>query len=255
MLNPARRGAAVLLGCLTLTACEPPESREAAEARTLKAVYENQIAGLEDLRARAERGEDVLDKSLLAVSIDETAVKTLIVATLPPEVKLGERVALRLEKTEAYFRHTQAVVVFEGRLISADLHGAFVQVSLAGGLDKVTFDEGRLTTRVKLYQARVQDTSLGNIAAGAMGKLVSAHLGDIEDAIPAIEVPVRLDQSIELGGLEHGPVTVGPGALPLQVSVERILPNGQRLWVLLKVATGPWRRGKPVAAPAAEKKP
>ena len=44
-----------------------------------------------------------------------------------------------------------------------------------------------------------------------MEALVREHLGTLQDAIPAFEVPVRLDQTIGIDQFNEGPVSAAGG--------------------------------------------
>ena len=68
-------------------------------------------------------------------------------------------------------------------------------------------------------------------------------------AIPPLEIPVQIEQSIKIGGLTEGPVVAKPGSLPLHITVSHVIPVNQRLWVLLQAKAGPWQTA--AAAPAA----
>ena len=75
----------------------------------------------------------------------------------------------------------------------------------------------------------------------------------IQDAIPPLEVPVHIEQSIRIGGLTEGAVVAKPGSLPLAIAVSQVIPINQRLWVLLSAKAGPWQpeaSPKPVTAAA-----
>lgn len=241
--RPARRAwrACLVAAGLLLPGCGPAEPPEVAQARLEKAVYEQQIAGLEKLLAEAERG-DILPADRLAVGIDESVVRELVNATLPREVRVGTEFSVLMQSAQAYFRFTKAGVIVEGRLRSTRFPGQFVAVQLLGALDDVRLENGRLAGRVRLVTAQIQGASLGSLARDVLDRAVKEHLGEIEAAIPAFEVPVRLEQAIRIKGLDEGPVSVPPGRLAVEMSVARLLPANERLWVMVDVKLGPWQR-------------
>ena len=53
---------------------------------------------------------------------------------------------------------------------------------------------------------------------------------------------VGVEQGIDLPGLSGGPVVVPAGRLPLDASVTRVLPLSGRLWVMVGVRSGGWRK-------------
>jgi len=95
----------------------------------------------------------------------------------------------------------------------------------------------------------VLESSIGDLASNALDSLVRPNIAMIQDAIPAVEVPVEIAQSIKIGGLTEGAVVAKPGALPLEIAVSQVVPVNQRLWVLLKAKAGPWQAA---ASPAPE---
>ena len=236
-----RPTAAALVGiALEALACGPRDTPEQAQRRALKAIFEKQIAGLEELEARAARGEVDL-VTPLAIGVHEGVFRQLLNATLPQETVVKGRLRVRLETAEVYFRFSRSVVDFRGRLTSTDFPSAFLEVRLAGGLAKVDLIEGRLLSRIKLYHFEVGGTSLGDLAHAAIEELVRENLPAIEQSIPAIEIPVRLDEAIAIPAFGDGTITVRAGRLPLKAGVNRILPLNERLWVLLDVEAGPWQ--------------
>jgi hypothetical protein len=234
-------GALLAAASLVLAACRSAEPPEVAQARLQKVVYEQQIASLEKLLAEAQRG-DVVRPDRLAVGIEESVVRELVNATLPREVKVGNELTVLMQTAQAYFRFTKAGVLVEGRLSSTRFPDHFVNVQLLGVLDDVKLDKGRFAARVKLVNAQIQGVSLGTMAKDLLDRILKDHLSEIEDAIPAFEVPVRLEQAIAINGLGDGPVSVRPGRLPLEMSVARLLPAQERLWVMVDVKVGPWQR-------------
>ncbi len=241
-------------------ACRRAETAEAAKARLLETVYEQQIAGLEKLITEAERGGGIR-KDRLAVGIDETVVRELVNATLPVDVRIGDELTVQLQKADAYFRFTQAAVLLEGRASSVRFPGVFVALQLMGRLDDVKLTEGRFAAKVRLVHAQIQGVTLGTIAKDLVDVVLKKHLGEIEAAIPAFEVPVRLEQAIKIDGLGKGPVSVQPGMLPLEISVARVLPGNRRLWVMIDLKVGQWRPqaasvpARAAALPAQAKRP
>jgi hypothetical protein len=80
-------------------------------------------------------------------------------------------------------------------------------------------------------------------------QLAGRNLQALENMVPPVAIPVRLQQTLAIEGLGDGPVQVRPGELPVQAAVARVVPLSGRLWVFLDVKAGPWRQ-RAVAAPA-----
>jgi hypothetical protein len=100
---------------------------------------------------------------------------------------------------------------------------------------------GRLIADVSLAHFKVLDTSLGSMAADALEGLVKDNKEAFASLLRAIEIPVRLEQAVEIPGLSEGMVTARPGVLPLTMVVAEVVPVRQRLWVLVDAKAGPWQ--------------
>jgi len=217
-------------------------------ARSTAAFRRAQIEGLEALIARAEKGE-LVTADQIAIGISEDAVKTLLNASLPREVVVKDRLRVRVESAEPFFRGNRAALLFRAKASSVGMPTASATLELGGGLEQFRFEDGKLLAKVSLGHFTVLESSIGDLASNALDSLVRPNIAMIQDAIPAVEVPVEIAQSIKIGGLTEGAVVAKPGALPLEIAVSQVVPVNQRLWVLLKAKAGPWQAA---ASPAPE---
>ena len=215
-------------------------------ARATAESRRTQISTLEKLIAQAEKGE-LVTTDQIAIGISEELLGGLVQASLPPQIVVANRLRLHFESVQPLFRGGEAGVMFKAKVSSNDAPDASATIEIGGGLDEFNFKEGRLAARVKLKYFRVAEASFGDLGANVLEGLVKANLQVIENAIPAIEVPVQLEQAIKIGGLTEGAVVAKPGVLPLAISVSQVIPVNHRLWVLLSAKAGPWQ---PAAATA-----
>jgi hypothetical protein len=162
-----------------------------------------------------------------------------------------DRVRVRIESAVPFFRGNKAGLLFRAKAGSVRIAAASATLELGGGLDQFRFEDGKLVARVALGHFTVLESSMGDLAADALDNLVRGNLTSIQDAIPPVEIPVEIAQSIKIGGLTEGAVVAKPGSLPLEIAVSQVLPMNQRLWVLLKAKAGPWQ---PAASPEPETK-
>jgi hypothetical protein len=225
---------------VVLTGCRRPEPPEAARARAQKRYLESQLAGLEEMRQKAEKGE-LIKGSELAISIDETALGQILNAALPREAVLADRVRVRIDKATPLFRGSRAAMVFEARAASVRLPGVAARVELGGLLDDVTLADGRLRARPRLEHFVVHETPGGDLGKTVLEDLARQGMPLLQQAIPSIEIPVRLEQGIRIPALEEGPVRARGGELPFKMAVAQVLPINQRLWILINLEAGPWR--------------
>lgn len=244
-----RAAAAGLLGlCL---GCGPRDSPEVARDRATVSFLKEQIADTKRLVARLESGERIT-QDRIAIGISEGVVKQIIEASLPPEIVLGNKVRLKLASVQPIFRGNKAGLLFQAEARGVKLEDVTAKVELAGTLERFRLRDTKLSAEVEVVHFKVLDTSLGAAPAGLLERLIENNLKAVNDAIPGLEIPVHLEESIEIGGLDEGVVRARAGALPLEVTVAEVIPAAERLWVLINAKAGPWKpRGAPVAKPKA----
>jgi hypothetical protein len=240
-------GIVSLCGLALLAGCRRREPPEVARVRANARFLEEQIRGLEALVAKAESG-GLETGEQIGIGISEELVKGLLQSSLPREVVLGQRVRLRVESAEVYFRGDRSGLLLRARISSTDAPNAYAKVELAGALKDFEFVKGQLLARVSVAHFSVLESSVGNLAADVIENLVKGNLAAIDAAIPPLVIPVSLEESVKIGGLNEGVVVATPGMLPLAIKVAEVIPVNQRLWVLLDAKAGPWQ-----AQPAEEK--
>lgn len=250
MLAPMRVPPAWMLLCVAglAGACGPeaPPPRLLAE----EALVKRQLEGLREMVAAAERNE-LLSPDHLAIGIEESLVRDLLDASLPVEGVLAGAARVRLERAEVTFRATQGLVTVSGRVSPVDSPDTFADLTLKGSLDQLEVDgpTGKLTGRLVLDDLEIHRAA----AAGTESALLKAAietlgregLASLQDMLPPVAVPIRLDQQIEIEGFGDGPVSVGAARLPLTAAVTRVLPLSGRLWVMIRVKAEPWQKLTP----------
>jgi hypothetical protein len=232
-------GLALLALCVS-DGCRRREPPEAARARASAAFLHQQIQSLEPLVAKAEKG-DLDTQGQIAIAVSEEVVKGLFSAALPRDLALGERISLRLETADAIFRGNRSALVMRARISSTAVPEAYARVELAASLKEFVFTGGRLEARPTVVHFAVLESSVGDLAADLVENLIKNNLALIDAALPPLVVPVSLEESVKIDGLEEGPVVARAGVLPLSIKVSQILPNNQRLWILLEATAGPWK--------------
>jgi hypothetical protein len=241
-------GRACLCGLAVLGGCRHREPSDVARTRAGFRFLEEQVKSLETLVAKAERGELGMQDQI-AVGVSEEVVNGLLTASLPQEVVLAGRVRLRLESGRALFRGNQAALVLRAGLSSTRVPQAWARAELGGILGSFEIQEGKLLARALVAHFSVIEASGGDLGADVVEGLVRQNLGLIDAAIPALVIPVSLEQSVRIDGLTEGAVVTRPGVLPLTFEVAHVIPTGQRLWVLLAATAGPWQPLPPEERP------
>jgi hypothetical protein len=90
---------------------------------------------------------------------------------------------------------------------------------------------------------RVVESFAGDVAKSLIEDAVRANIEQVERLIPALEIPVLLEEAVEFDGIKEGPVRVGAGRLPLELGLSHVLPVNERLWLLVRAEAGTWQRG------------
>ena len=130
-------------------------------------------------------------------------------AALPREVVVKERLRVRIESALPVFRGNKAGLLFRAPAASAT-HG-LGDLELGGGLDEFRFEDGKLLARVALgYFTVLERRSATSPRTSSTPRACEPR--PIQDAIPPVEIPVEIAQSIKIGGLTEGAVVAKPGS-------------------------------------------
>ena len=241
--------AAALIAAALTSGCHKRESPEAVRARSAATFRRAQIDSLEKLLAQAEKGE-LTTTDQIAIGISEELMKSLFGVSLPHEVVVAERLRVRIETAQPVFRGNKAGLLFRAKLSGVNTPNATATLEMGGSLEQFRFEDGKLLARVSLAHFAIRESSIGDLASDALDQLLRANSATIQDAIPPIEIPVQIEQSIRIGGLTEGAVVAKAGSLPLDIAVSQVIPVNERLWVLLQAKAGPWQTD---VAPTADK--
>jgi hypothetical protein len=232
----ARVAAAVLAASL-VAACARRESLEVARDRTTESAFKQEIADLQALIARAESGR-LVTQDRLAIGIAERTASALLDASLPQEQVLSDRVRVRIERAQPFFRGNNALLVIQATARGVTT-GAAARLEMGGRFVKFRIERGRLTAAVEIVHLKVLgESGLGDALEG----LLRRNLDVLSRLIPGLEIPVRLEPSVDIDGLDGGVVVAQAGRLPLQITLAEVIPVDERLWVLVDVKAGPWQK-------------
>jgi hypothetical protein len=203
-----------------------------------EAILERQIAALEELVKRAEAGSLVPAGDLL-VAIDEDWTRSVLALELPREEILAGSYRVRVEVADVRFRDGLGLVRVDGRVSPTGESGesVFADLSVWGSLDLVDLDRrsGLLRGRVRPLAFEIRDVAL--LLTNPLGRQLVEELGreriDTFSALGlSVEIPVRLEQTLELPGLgPEGPVAFPGARLPLSLAVSGVTALDGRLWV------------------------
>lgn len=230
---------AVLLAALLLAGCAPSEEETSFLAR--QALLTRQNTGIRELIAEAEAGT-LLPTGRFLIGLDESVLAGLLASQLPLERPLGERFIVHLEKAEVSLRDKYGAIVIEGNVHRSATPDRRTAVRIHGGLGAVTIDPATDMLNIKTAIDHIELVQAGILEGviGRGGKKFLAEKGRelLQDAIPTLQVPVVLAQRIRIPSIQGGEIELDSLVVPLDLSVERVLAAGGKLWVTLGAEVG-----------------
>lgn len=72
--------------------------------------------------------------------------------------------------------------------------------------------------------------------------LIEVGRESVSNRLPALEIPVKLDQTLKIPDLDQDPLHVQGGSLPLTVAFTRMFALKSFLWLQVQPTIGAWRR-------------
>ena len=132
--------AAILLAAAALAggACGKSEFEGGGDLRARKVVLKREVEGLRDIVARLERGEPMLPKDDVAISISGELVRDLITAQLPFDLDV-DRFHVRLSEADVLFRGSP-VVKLRGTLVLRERPDYVAEIAAIGALEGIQVD-------------------------------------------------------------------------------------------------------------------
>jgi hypothetical protein len=255
-ISPDRRPTiAILLLLALLAGCSPSEKETEFLAR--KALLERQNRGIRELIEDEQKGSLVPVNRFL-IGVDEKVVQGVFNSQLPLERPLGKHFIIRLENATIEFRDKYGLVVVEGSVHRPHTPDRRTAVRVVGGLGAVQIDStsNLLTVRIAIDDIQILQAGILESVLGPGGKkfLATKAKGYLQDALPAIQVPVGLAREIRVPPIKTGAVSLDSLKIPLDISVERVIAAKQKLWVTLNAEVGSITGGEQGVGVAIKKK-
>ena len=208
--------------------------------RARKKVLERELAVLRDAVGRLGRHEPLLPEQDLAVAIDDALLQGVIAAQLPFESEAGEY-QLKLEQAEVHFRGAPSVRL-RGRLKRRGNLELEAVVNVVGALDSIAVDSARGSLAAKIVVDHIGIEKAAGIEAlfsgSTMDEVARLIRLQLADKLPPIQIPVKVQQSIELPAVSSGPVRIDGASMPIAASVSRVFAGQGRLWVAIHFEPG-----------------
>jgi hypothetical protein len=237
----SRVAGTALVAALVLAAAAcggKPDNGGALHAQQV--VLKREVDGLREVVARLERHEPMLPAGDVALAIDDSLLRDMIAAQLPFEVDV-DRYHLSLKEAEVIFRGSP-VVRLRGTLNLKTYPNLLAQVNVIGALENIEVDPATSTLK-----ARIAIDHLGiEKAAGLESYLSGSTMNDvarmirlqIKDQMPPVQIPVNVQQNIDLPAVTRGPVRIDGAQLPLKVAVSQVMATQGKLWIAVHFEPG-----------------
>jgi len=210
------------------------------DLRAQRVVLKREVDGLRESLARLEKGQPILPLDDVVVAIDDALLRDLIKAQLPFDMDV-DRFHISLTEAEAQFRGSP-MVRLRGVLNSKKRPDLAAAVNVLGALEQIQVEPSSSTLR-----ARIAVDHIGIEKAAGIEQLLSGSTMDevarlvrlqIKDRLPPIQIPVKVQQSIDLPAVTTGPVRIDGARMPLQAAVSQVLAGQGRLWIAVHFQPG-----------------
>jgi hypothetical protein len=210
------------------------------DLRARKVVLQREVEGIRDIVTRLEHGEAMLPLDDVAIAIDDSLVRDIIAAQLPFEAEV-DRFHLSLAEAEVQFRGSP-VVRLRGSLRLKNKPDLGASVNVLGALEAIEVEPASSTLRARIEvdhigieKAAGLESVLGGSALDEVARMVRLQ---IKDQLPPVQIPVKVQQSIDLPAVTEGPVRIDGARMPLRVAVSRVVAGQGRLWIAVHVEAG-----------------
>ncbi len=215
-------------------------SKGAGELHAKQVVLEREVKGLRASLARLERGESIFPEEAVVVSIAEGVAKEFVNAQLPIAVEL-EQFNIDLTHVEARFRGSPSVTL-TGSIVHKEHRDYVGVVSAIGALDSIEVDSATGTLRAEVAVDHVELLKMGGLerflGGATVDQLARTVRTQLAGRIPKIQIPVKIEQAIDLPSVTQGPVRLRGASMPLAVSVADVLAAQGVLWIAINVVPG-----------------
>ena len=210
------------------------------DLRAQKVVLQREVDGLREVVGRLERGEPMLPLGDVAIAIDDAFVRDVIGAQLPFEADV-DRFHLTLREAEVLFRGSP-VVRLRGSLVVRERPALEAAVDVVGALENIRVDAASSTLRAKVAVDHLgiqKAAGIESILSGAtLDEVARALRLQVKEQLPPLQIPVKVQQSIDLPAVTRGPVRIDGARMPLQVAVSQVVAGQGRLWIAVHFQPG-----------------
>jgi hypothetical protein len=219
---------------------------ETGELHAQQVILEREVDGLRQLAARLERGEPALAPEDVVVGISDTMVQEILSAQLPLEARPDQYVVV-LNQAEVAFKGSPGVML-HGTIALRDRPSLAGELKAIGVLSDIKIDPASGTLRARVSIDHIDLLKVAGLesflSGGTVDELARTLRAQLAGQIPEIQIPVSVEQRVDLPTLADGPVRLQGATFPLAASVSDVFAGQGQLWIGIKVELGePVRTG------------
>jgi len=210
------------------------------ELHAQRVVLTREVEGLRVLADRLERGESILPPDDVVVVVEDALVRDLLTANLPFETTV-DKYRIHLLRAEVTFRGSP-LITLEGTVTPKEGVEVQGEVRVLGALEKIRVDPatGQLSGSVAVDHVDIKrlagfESFLPGPSLDELARTVRLQL---QDRIPDLAIPVKVEPRIDFPALASGPVRMEGATLPLAISVSEVVAGRGRLWVAISLKPG-----------------
>jgi hypothetical protein len=149
---------------------------------------------------------------------------------------------IHLDKASISLRDKFGVIILDGNLHRPQTPDRKIAVRIHGGLGAIAIDPktSMLDIRIAVDRFELLEAGILDKVLGSGGKKFVAKQGLplLQDALPTFHIPVALAQNIKVPALQTNAIALDSLVVPLDLSVERVIAAGGKLWVTLHAEVG-----------------
>jgi hypothetical protein len=245
-----------LVLALAAAGCER-EAEGGGALREQRGVLQREVDGLREVVERLDRGEPMLPADDVAVAIEESLVREMVALQLPFDADV-DGYHLRLTDAEVEFR-SSPLVRLRGILFQASRPTLTAEVTATGALADIAVDRADAVLRAALAIDHISiDKAAGleeYVSRVALDEVAREIRLATAGRLPSIQMPVQVQQRVEIPALSLGPVRIEAATMPLTATVSQVLVGRGRLWIAIHVEAGAFTRTPPAPTPTRARAP
>jgi len=123
------------------------------------------------------------------------------------------------------------------------------EVRAQGALENIEVEPSNGTLKATIALDHVDLVRMGGLEkflpGGSLNELARTVRKQLEPRLPVIQIPVKIEQGIELPSVTSGPVRIHGATMPLAVTVAGVFAGQGNLWIAVRVVPGELTRTGP----------